>query len=160
MSKHKLDMFKQVLPNLDKHNLDYFNTLDEDEQKGFAGVVAMRWMSCAPGTYGDWYLISTNQRANPRFYEMHKHPELQWKLLASNGHGGTVRHQWIGNAKRPSDAALSEFIMRFWPRANTMEVETILRQFDKESFSYFVDGTGVDSDEAKRIKKSFEARRV
>lgn len=160
MSKHKLDMFKDVLPNLDRHNLDYYAGLDEDQKKGFAGIVAMRWMSCAPGTYADWYLIATNERANMHFYEMHKHPELQWKLLASNGHGGSVRHQWIGNAKKPSNAALSDFIMRYWPEANTMEVETVLRQFTKESFADFVDGTGIDADEGKRIKKSFNDRRA
>ena len=160
MSKHKLDMFKDVLPNLDKHNLDYYSTLDEDEKKGFLGVVAMRWMSCAPGTYADWYLISTNERANVHFFEMHKHPELQWKMLASNGHGSGLRHQWIGNAKKPSNAALADFIMRFWPQANKMEVETILRQFTKASFNDFVDGSGIDTNEAKRIKDSFKARGV
>ncbi len=153
-------MFQQVLPNLDRHNLDYFSTLDEDEQKSFGGIVAMRFMSCAAGDFADWYLISTNQRANPHFYEMYRHPELQWKLLASNGHGAPVRHSWIGNVKKPNTALLSGFIMRYWPQANTMEVETILRQFTAESFSDFVDGTGVDKEEAKRVKDSFKARRV
>ena len=158
MTKHKLDMFKQVLPNLDMHNLDYYSTLDEDEQKGFAGVVAMRFMSCATGDFADWYLLATNLRANPYFYEMHRHPELQWKLLASNGHGRRVRHEWVSNAKTPNDAALKGFILRYWPQANTMEVETILRQFNKETFTDFVDGTGIDTNEAKRIKESFNRR--
>jgi hypothetical protein len=158
---HKLDMFKQVLPNLDRHNLDFFSTLDEDQQKGFFGVVAMRWMSCAKGEFADWYLAATNQRANPRFFEMYRHPELQWKLLASNGHGAQVRHEWVPNqAKSASSAALNAFISRYWPQANTMEIETILRQFSRESFSEFVDGTGVDKEEAKRVKDSFKARGV
>jgi hypothetical protein len=158
LSKHKLDMFKDVLPNLDRHNLDHFETFDDDQKKGFAAVVAMRWMSCAPGHFADWYLIATNERANMHFYEMHKHPELQWKLLASNGTGQAARHQWIGNAKKPSTAALTDYIMQYWPHANTMEVETVLRQFTKESFSDFVDGTGIDAEEGKRLKKSFDAR--
>lgn len=153
-------MFQDVLPNLDKHNLDHYSTLDEDQKKAFFGVVAMRWMSCASGAYADWYLVATNERANVHFFEMHKHPELQWKLLASNGHGSAVRHQWVGNAKKPSNATLTDFIMRFWSQANKMEVETILRQFTKASFNDFVDGSGIDSNEAKRIKDSFKARGV
>jgi hypothetical protein len=160
LSKHKLDMFKEVLPNLDQHNLDYYSTLDDDQKKSFAAVVALRFMSCAPGKYADWYLIATNERANVHLHDIHRHPELQWKLLASNGHGGVVRHQWVGNAKKPGDAILYDFILRYWPQANNMEVETILGQFSPETFADFVDGTGIENEEAKRLKKSFEARRI
>lgn len=160
MSKHKLDMFQDLLPNLDRHNLDFYSELDEEQQKGFTGIVAMRFMSSAAGDIADWYLIATNERANPYFYEMHQHPELQYKIMASNGLGKKAYHSWIGNAKNPSNAALYDFILRYWPQVNSMEVEIILGQFDKVSFSEFVDGTGIEVNEAKRIKKSFETRRV
>lgn len=159
MPKHKLDLFRELLPALDRHDLDYYSGLDSDQKKGFAGVVAMRAMSQARGPMADWYLVATNERANVHFFEMYEHPELQYKLLASNGTGRRTSHEWIGGAKKVSEAALHDFILRYWPYANSMEVETILRQFDKKSFSDFVDGTGLDNDDAKRIKKSFEARR-
>jgi hypothetical protein len=158
LSKHKLDLWKEVLPQMDRHNLDYYAGLDEDEKKSFAGIVAMRAMSQATGPNADWYLIATNERANPHFYDIYEHPELQYKLLASNGAGNKANHAWIAGTKKSSDAALRDFILRYWPHANSMEVETVLRQFDKASFSDFVDGTGTDVDDAKRIKKSFDAR--
>lgn len=153
-------MFRDLLPNMDRHNLDYYSELDADQKKGFAGVVAMRFMSQASGRDADKYLIETNKRANVHFFDMYEHPELQYKLLASSGSGQRVSHAWIGNAKNPSNALLYDFILRYWSHVNSMEVETVLGQFDKASFSEFVDGTGIETNEAKRIKKSFEARGV
>ena len=158
--KHKLDMFKEVLPNLDCHKTEYYSTLSDDQKKGFAGVVAMRFMSSASGDFADWYLVATNQRANVHFHEMHKHPELQWKLLASNGHGRRVSHSWIGQSRNTSSALLHDFIVQYWPQVNTLEVDTILGQFTQQEFYDFVDGTGAEKDDAKKIKNSFDARTV
>lgn len=159
MSNYKLDMFKEVLPNLDRRNLNFFSTLDEDQQKGFAAVVAMRFMS-STSSNPDWHLIATNQRANVYLYEMQKHPELQWKLLASNGLGSKIQHSWIGNAKKLNTTILQDFVLRYWPHVNRIETDIILNQFDKRTFSDFVDGTGIDADDSKKIKKAFEHRQA
>lgn len=160
MSKYKLDMFNVLLPALDRHDLDAYQAFEPEEKKGFAGVVAMRYLSDAPGQFADWYLMGVNQIANEHFFDISDHAELQYKLLASCGVGRSVRHGWIAATKKGSDAALRDFISRFWTEANTMEIETILSRFDKKTFGEFVDGTGVEAEEAKKLKKSFSTRGV
>lgn len=155
MSKHKLDLFKTVLPNMDRHNHDLYRDLSPEEKKDFQGVVAMRFLSAAPSPYADWYLIAVNHYANQHFFDIYQHPELQYKLLAACGVGERVNHSWIGTAKKPSVTALVDFISRYWPNANRMEIDVILSKFDKDTFSDFVNGTGLDPDDAKKIKKSF-----
>jgi hypothetical protein len=158
MSKYKLDLFKTLLPALDKHDLDAYANWTPEERKGFSGVLAMRALSDAPGDYGDWYLMAVNQISNQRFFDLSAHPELQYKLLASCGVGHRVNHSWIGASKKGSDAALRDFISRFWPRADSLEIDIVLSRFDKKTFGEFVDGSGVDDDESKKLKKTFSDR--
>lgn len=157
--QQKLDLFNTVLPNMDRHNHDLYTNLPPDEKKEFQGVVAMRFLSSAPEPYADWYLMAVNHYANMHFYDLYQHPDLQYRLLASCGMGEKVRHPWIGNAKNPSVVALRDFISRYWPQTNKMEADVILSKFDNDTFSDFVDGTGLDKDDAKRIKQSFKAHR-
>ncbi len=159
MTKYKLDLFKVLLPTMDRHKLDAYRDFTAEEKKGFAGVVALRGLSNASEPYGDWYLIATNQIANDHFFDIADHPELQYKLLASCGMGSPVRHEWVGGAKKGSLSALRDYISRFWPHANTMEIDIILSKFTQESFSEFVDGSGVDTEEAKKLKDSFKNRK-
>ena len=42
--KFKLDVFK-LLEAIDQRNFDFYVNLSNEEKKGFAGIVAMRWMS-------------------------------------------------------------------------------------------------------------------
>lgn len=159
MSKRVLDLFGKVLPRLDRHDHSLYGSLTEEERKEFHPVVVMRFLSQAPQPYGDWYLMSANHYANQHLHDIYEHPELQAKLLAACGVGERVNHNWIPNAKRANDDDLVEYISRFYPRANRMEIDVILGKFTEETFGHFVDGTSLDPAEAKKLKKSFKAHR-
>ena len=156
MSKYKLNL-DSVLSNIDVKDRTYFDGLTAEEKKSFAGIVMLRFMSSASGAYADFSLIAANE-VNAHFHEMYEQPDLQYLLLTAAASGDRIKHQWIAGAKKPGAAILTTFISRFWPEANRMERELVLSKFDQKSFAEFVDGCGVDQEEAKKLKQSFNAR--
>jgi hypothetical protein len=153
---HKLDIF-ETLTAIDRHDLDFYDRLPEDLQKGFAPPVVLRWASAindGPNAAVNVWLV--NDRANMNFWEIAGHPELQYKLLASCGLGKTQRHQWInmvGRAKK-SDR-VRDFLIKFWPDANDMELDIIFNQFTEETFEEFVLSSGEPPADIKEILEAY-----
>lgn len=153
--KFKLDIF-QTLAAIDGHDLDYLDRVSEDERKGYAPPVVLRWTSAAQQN-GEWYLVAAN-RANMYFHDIYEHPELQYKLTASCGAQRRTRHDWIPMAKQRKVSKLHGFLSTYYPEANSMEIEIMLSKFDTATFNDFVDGTGMGVDDGKAIKKLFKDR--
>ena len=153
--KHKLDIF-ETLAAIDRHDTDYLSKQPEESRKGFASPVVLRWASAAQGPARDWYLLAVNERANIHHYEMHQHPDLQYRLLASCGLGKKERHDWIATSKS-GEKAKRDFVLRYYPEANALEISIILQHLaEGDNLAEFLNGTGLQNDEIKKIKKAFE----
>jgi hypothetical protein len=100
----KLDIF-ELLKQANAKNKGFYDSLSDEMKKGFAPLVAMRWMS-VPGTDGElghYYIASANHYVNKNFFDLSKHPKLQWLLMTAAAPGlGNQRHQWIGMKKKES----------------------------------------------------------
>ena len=152
MAAHKLDIF-ETLAAVDRRNTGFYAGLSEDEKKGFAPPVVLRWASGVnDGAASEHYIWLTNERANINFWEIADHPELQYKLLASCGIGSNQRHKWIPMAgkKRKSDR-VREFLSTFWPDANDRELDILFHKFTEEEFEDFVKFSGCDPEEEKEV---------
>lgn len=156
MAAHKLDIF-ETLSAIDKRKRDFYANLTEEEQKGFAPPVVLRWASAVTdGPESEHHIWLVNERANVNFNEIWQHPELQFKLLASCGSGRNQRHQWIPMAGRKKKAdGVREFVERFWPDANDFEIDILLNQFTDESFEEFVLGSGLTPEEIKEVLEAY-----
>ena len=77
----KLDIFK-IIEKLNKGDLHIWETLSEEEQKGFGAYIITRWMS---GTTDLMQIMLLNELVNPIIYNLSKHPELLCKMLACCG---------------------------------------------------------------------------
>lgn len=150
----KLDIFA-LLAATDRRDQNFYGRLDADAAKEFAPPVALRWASAIDnGKYSDVALMVLNDRANIGYWDISDHPELQYRLIASSGVGQKMRHHWLPQAKQKRPGKLREFISRFWPDANSREIDMLLASFTEQSFRDFVDGSGL---EPKEIKEMIEA---
>lgn len=158
MSNYKLDLFGEVLPAIDRRDMEFYDRLTDDQKKGFAPPVALRAASGLQydGPLSEHYIWLINERANVDFYNIWEHPELQYRLLASCGVGRTQRHKWIANAPKGRKAdKVTDFIGRFWPDANDAELSIIMKQFTDETFEDFVLSSGCTPDEAKEVMEAY-----
>lgn len=157
MSKYKVDL-NTILKKIDSKDRKYYQSLSSEEKKSVSAIVLMRFISSSNKPYSDYSLIAVNDMANKHFYEMKDHPELQYLLLTAASSGLPTRHNWIAGSKKNNIEPLYNLISKFWPQSNRMEKDIILSKFDANSFSDFVDGCGIDQEEAKKVKKLFKSR--
>lgn len=153
---HKLDIF-ETLAAIDKRDLGFFSRLSDEEQKGFAPPVVLRWASAvSDGSTSEITAWLVNERVNINFWEIADHPELQFKLMASCGQGRGQRHQWVpmvGRAKK-SDR-VRDFLIQFWPDANDTELDIIFGQFTDDTFEEFVLSSGEAPDTIKEVLEAY-----
>ena len=94
---YKNDLFKDVLPALDRGDKKFYSRLNDEQKKDIAIWPLTRWMSStASGAADRLYTVNevVNKDSNlfsakksENALETNKHKELQWMLLAMSGSG-------------------------------------------------------------------------
>lgn len=125
--EYKLDMFR-VLENLDRGNMDFYNSLTDDERKAFTARTVLRWASHVEGNNSPYFVMATNEFVNKDFWTISKHPELLWKLFALIGTNQSrprqkQRHGWIPMPKKSvgGGGMIEKILQITYPLANDTE---------------------------------------
>lgn len=126
---YKLDIFA-LLAEIDRKNINYYDTLSDEEQKGFQPFVVMRWLS---GTKDSGQVCLLNEITNRYIFNLSNHKGLLYRLLTVCTSGKTKRYAWMKALPRKGGA----FPM-------TISVLCDYYQFSKR---YAVDALSVLSDE-------------
>ena len=106
-----LDLFRDVLPALDRKDRTFYRNLSTEAQKEFSAYVVLRYISSISGNdeLQNYYLQSTNYHANKHMWHTainkdRKHEELQWLMLTCiSPNMGNMRHTWLAQKKVKSD---------------------------------------------------------
>lgn len=91
------------MASFDRKDRDFYDSLTDEERKKFSNFLMIRWGSSVNGSseMQEYYLIATNERLNKHFFDLHKHPKLQWLCATSVSPGmGVQRHNWISLKKK------------------------------------------------------------
>lgn len=152
----KLDLFGQLLPALDRGDVNFYNKLDDDAKKEFAPLVVMRFFSTvADPNLVPHHLIMTNELVNYGFWELSKYPDLQYQLLAYCGSGTKQRHSWIANPKR-SDSKAAELLSDLMTDIPLDEIELLVKLNTFEELVEMIEMYGLQEKEIKEFKKKLK----
>jgi len=91
------------MSSFDRKDRNFYDSLTEEERKKFSNFLMIRWGSSVDGSSDmqEYYLIATNERLNKYFYNLNKHPKLQWLCATSvSPNMGALRHNWISLKKK------------------------------------------------------------
>ena len=132
-----LDMFKRVLPAIDTRNKQFYENLTEEEQKGFAAWLVMRYLSSAESANNEiieHYLIMTNELVNTNFSELKNDPELLWKLMSIVGIGKSVKHPYVapGKGKKKKSNAFKAWLHEQYNHLSEQEIDLWFSNITKE----------------------------
>lgn len=114
-----------VLAAIDRRDKDYYLSLSDTERKNLIFLVVMRWLSSVSDRTGlaEYHLLMTNDVMNVGFWDLTKHPELQWLLISCIGSGQVQKHNWIAGPKRKArSSALDSFLNELYPGLNDTEL--------------------------------------
>jgi hypothetical protein len=148
---NKLDIFYEM-KQFDLKNRSFYSQLTDEERKKFSNFLMIRWGSAVGGSpeLQSYYLMSCNDRLNKNWFDLNKHPELQWLLATTVSPGmGTHRHEWIKQKKRESNNKVVKFLRNFYPDYADDDLETLAELTTKDELKQLAKQHGWDD---KRIK--------
>lgn len=156
-AERKLDIF-QLLRATDRRDGNWFANQSAEAQKEFAPPVVLRWAATVEGGQeGAYMLWMVNENVNVHMYDLYKHPELVYRLIASCGVGKPLKHQWIPAHKRKGgENKAFELLAKMHPDSNDRELEMLMDKYTKETFSELVLDCGFQPADAKAVMKDYD----
>jgi len=130
----------------DRKDRAFYDNLTVDERKKFSNFLMIRYGSSVQGSRDlqEFYLIATNERLNKHFFNINKHPKLQWLCATTVSPGmGTQRHSWIAPKKRELVAgSIKKQLVELFPHLKNDEIEVMAEINTKKDIDAYVKSLG------------------
>lgn len=132
---------KNEMRQLDRKNRNFYNELTDEERKKFSLFLMIRWSSAVDSSreLQEYYVQSCNHYLNKHFFNINRHPKLQWLCATAVSPGlGTPNHPWIAPKKKESGAsARRKQLQAIFPTYKDDEIDVMMRIVsDKEIREY------------------------
>lgn len=142
------------MAQLDTKNRKFYDELNEEERKKFATYLMLRYSASVEGgpDIQEWYLRVTNERVNANFFDLGKHPKLQWLLCTTvSPDMGRQRHYWQASKKKEgSNSKALKFLTKLYPHLRTDEFELLAELNDTKELKALAKTMGMSDSEIKK----------
>ena len=142
------------MAQLDTKNRAFYDELNEEERKKFATYLMLRYAASVEGgpDIQEWYLRVTNERVNANFFDLGKHPKLQWLLCTTvSPDMGRQRHYWQASKKKEgSNSKALKFLTKLYPHLRTDELELLAELNDTKELKALAKTMGMSDSEIKK----------
>jgi hypothetical protein len=130
----------------DRKDRDFYDSLTEEERKKFSNYLMIRWGSSVQGSADlqEYYLIATNERLNKHFFDLAKHPKLQWLCATTVSPGmGSFRHNWISPKKKEIvGSGIRKQIAELFPHLRDDEIDLMAKINTKKDIDNYLKDLG------------------
>ena len=142
------------MAQLDTKNRAFYDELNEEERKKFSTYLMLRYAASVEGgpDIQEWYLRVTNERINANFFDLGKHPKLQWLLCTTvRPDMGRQRHYWQASKKKEgSNSKALKFLTKLYPHLRTDELELLAELNDAKELKAVAKTMGMSDSEIKK----------
>jgi len=142
------------MAQLDTKNRKFYDELNEEERKKFATYLMLRYAASVEGgpDIQEWYLRVTNERVNANFFDLGKHPKLQWLLCTTvSPNMGRQRHYWQASKKKEgSNSKALKFLTKLYSHLRTDELELLAELNDTKELKALAKTMGMSDSEIKK----------
>ena len=159
-TKYKLNMF-DALRAMDKKDRNFYDNLNDQEKKGFAPFVMVRWASTVSHSMAEmdeWWLKAVNQRFNMNLLNLNsettKHVKLQWLMATTTSPGmGAMKHQWIGYKKKTGKVnnKIKNFLISQYPGLSDEEVALLMKIITNKELKQYAKDLGYNDNNIRSI---------
>jgi len=130
----------------DRKDRDFYSSLTDDERKKFSNFLMIRWGSSVQGAaeLQGYYLQSCNHYFNKHFFDINRHPKLQWLCATAVSPGlGTHRHHWIAPKKKEVGASgIRKQLAELYPHMKDDEIALMAQINTKKDIDAYVKQLG------------------
>ena len=141
---------------LDLKNRGFYDELTDEEKKKFSNYLMLRWGSAVQGMreLQEYYILSTNQNFNKHFFDINKHPKLQWLLATCISPGmGAHKHEWIAFKGKASKNKRANLLGQLYPDMKMSDLEVMAATMGDDGIKALLVNLGWD---AKKIKEAMK----
>ena len=144
----KLSIQNEMM-QFDRKNRQFYDSLTDEERKKFSNYLMIRWGSSIQGSaeLQNYYLQSSNHYVNKHFFDINRHPRLQWLCATAVSPGlGAQRHQWIAPKKKEAGASgIRKQIAELFPYLKDDEVELMSKINTKKDIDAYLKQLGQEA---------------
>jgi len=137
------------MSEFDRKNREFYDDLTPEEKKKFSNYLMIRWGSSVQVSreLQEFYLIATNERLNKHFFDINRHPKLQWLCATTVSPGlGAQRHQWIAPKKKePGASGIRKQLAELYPHLRDDEIELMAKLNTKRDIDAYLKASGQDA---------------
>jgi len=149
----------------DRKDRAYYDKFTDEERKQFSTYLMLRYGASVdvdlrknPNLTNEdkrmieeYYLVQTNERVNKFFFDLNKHPKLQWLMCTSVSPSmGRQNHYWQAAKKREgSNNKAVKFLTEQFPQLKDDEIKLLAAINDRSDLTDMARKLGWDD---KRIK--------
>jgi len=152
---NKLDIGYEMA-QLDTKNRAFYDELTDEERKKFSTYLMLRWGSAVGGEpmLQQYYLQAMNERVNKRFFDLGKHPKLQWLLLTTvSPNMGKHRHEWMAYSSKTVKNKRAQKLLELYPHIKNDEAELLSNTITDEQYKNMLVERGYSDKEIKEALK-------
>lgn len=137
----------------DRKDRAYYDKFTEEERKQFSTYLMLRYGASVEGNidFQSYYLLATNENVNKYFFDLNKHPKLQWLLCTTvSPNMGKQKHYWqSAKKKQGSNNKAIKFLTEQFPELKEDEIKLLAEINDRTDLTNMARNLGWDE---KRIK--------
>lgn len=126
----------------------FYDDLTAEERKKFSNFLMIRWGSAVEGSRDlqEFYVIATNERLNKHFFDLGKHPKLQWLCATTVSPDlGSFRHNWIAPKKKEAGAsAKRRALQEIYPTYKDDEIDVMMQLVTQKEIDAYFKSAGRD----------------
>jgi hypothetical protein len=145
------------MAQLDLKNRGFYDELTDEERKRFSTYLMLRYgSSCTSGPpeLQKYYVQSCNEQMNKHFWDLNKHPKLQWLMATTVSPGmGKQRHEWLAFKGKISKDKRANLLAQLYPSAKMSDLEVLSKQTSDEELKRMLRDLGWED---KKIKEAMK----
>lgn len=138
----------------DRKDRTYYDKFTDEQLKKFSTYLMLRWGAMVSGSADlqAYYLMATNERVNKNFFDLNKHPKLQWLLCTTVSPSmGKQHHQWLAAKKKDGPSGkIQKFVMNLYPEMRNDELELFLKLNDLKALKQLAKELGIADKDIKK----------
>lgn len=137
----------------DRKDRAYYDKFTDEERKKFSTYLMLRYGASVAGSSDlqAYYLMATNERVNKNFFDLNKHPKLQWLLCTSVSPAmGRQNHYWQGTKKKEGNNKAQKFLAKLYPTLKQDEIDLLAQINDTKSLKLLGQQLGLDEQTIKK----------